>query len=61
MKVAASRPIAWDAQKPKPGCEFSGGCCNTAGAANAMSWDIGHFTKAQVDDLTGRVIIHRLS
>jgi 1-phosphofructokinase family hexose kinase len=30
---------------------------SAAGAANAMSWDIGHFTKAEVEALIGRVEI----
>lgn len=33
------------------------GCA--AGAANAMSWDIGHFTKAHVEELMDRVTVER--
>ena len=31
-----------------------------AGTANAMSWDIGHFTKAEVDAIAQQVIVERL-
>jgi 1-phosphofructokinase family hexose kinase len=31
-----------------------------AGTANAMSWDIGHFTREEVDDIARQVVVERL-
>lgn len=30
-----------------------------AGTANAMSWDIGHFTREEVEDIAGKVVVER--